>query len=51
MNMFLLSSLSNMIIDSASRWVGRRLVGGPVVRGLMKPRKKPFWGSDLACAL
>ena len=28
MNMFLLSSLSNMIQDSASRWVGGRWVGG-----------------------
>ena len=33
MNMFLLSSLSNMINDSVSRWVGSRWIGGKVVGG------------------
>ena len=33
MNMFLLSSLPDMIIDSMSRWVGSRWVGGKVVGG------------------
>ena len=50
MNMFLLSSLPNMIIDSVSRWVGSqwvaglvvggRLVGGSVVRGFNETQKK-----------
>ena len=54
MNMFLLSSLSNMIIDSASLWVGGWWVGGSVGKwfaDLTKPRKKHVWGSDFACAL
>ena len=47
MNIFLLSSLSNMIIDSASHWVGGRwsverwsVVGGLVVRGFIKTQEK-----------
>ena len=47
MSMFLLSSLSNMIIDSASD----RLVGGLVVREFDKTQEKHVWGSDFACAL
>ena len=51
--MFLLPSVSNMIIDSASRWsvskwlmVGRLLVGR-----FNETLKKHVWGSDfLACA-
>ena len=44
-NMSLLPSLSNMIIDSASRWVGgyvvvRRLIGGSVVLGFNKTQEK-----------
>ena len=35
MNMFLLSSISNMINDSVNRWVGGRWVGGKVVGGLI----------------
>ena len=33
MNMLLLSSLPNMIIDSVSHWVGSRWVAGQVVGG------------------
>ena len=45
MNMFLLSSLSNMIIDSASYWVGGCLVSGgligrSVVHGFNKTQEK-----------
>ena len=49
MNMFLLPSLSNMINDSTSRGVerklvGGRLVGGSVVRGFNKTlRKACLW--------
>ena len=54
MNMFLLSSLSSMIIDSTSRWVGCQwvdgyviggwLVGGSVVRGFNKTQEKNMIG-------
>ena len=42
MNIILLRSLSNIIIDSVSHWVGGRLVdrsllGGSVVVDLLKP--------------
>ena len=50
MNMFLLSNLSNIIVDSVSHWVGSRwvagyvvggrLVGGSAVRGFNKTQKK-----------
>ena len=49
MNMILLSSLSNMITDSASRWVGSRWVGGWLVgrlvaRGESKTQGKNMFG-------
>ena len=44
MNMFLLSSISNMIIYSASRWVGGqvgggRLIGWSVVHDITQEKK------------
>ena len=55
-NMFLLSNLSNMIIDSATRWVDSWwIVGyviiGFVVSGFIKTHEKHVWGGDFACAL
>ena len=49
MNMFLISSLANLIIDSASRWVGGwwvggRLVDGSVVRQFDKTLEKSVFG-------
>ena len=44
-NIFLLSSLPNMIIDSVSCWVGSQWVGWLVYRwsvDLIKPRKNMF---------
>ena len=61
MNMYLLSSFPNMIIDSVivgsvvgelvGKWsvVGCRLVGGLVVRGFNKTPEKQVWGCDFAC--
>ena len=40
MNIFLLSSLSNMIIDSGSRWVGGSLVGGSAISEFSKTQEK-----------
>ena len=43
MNIFL-SSPPNMIIDSASRWVGNRFVGGSVVHGFNKTQEIKMFG-------
>ena len=61
MNMFLLSNLSNKIIDSASCWavvdeeVNKWSVVGwslcPRSVDLIESRKKHVWGSDFASAL
>ena len=60
-NTFLLSSFSNMIIDSESRWVGVRCVSEKVVLGrlvggwwsvdLNKTQEKHILRSDFTCIL
>ena len=49
MNMFLLCSLPNMIVASASHYVSGVWVG--VARGFNKTQKKHVQGIDFACVL
>ena len=46
-NMFLLSSLSNMINDSVSPWVVGKVVGGLIlVFSILMINKKQIWSSE-----
>ena len=50
MNMFLLSSISNMINDSVNRWVGGRwkVVGGLIlIFSVLTTNKKQIWSSEV----